>query len=151
MPKSENLTLQLSNSEKFVKLNILRTDFNCVNINLPEKIMNSKDLPKCPVETTLKMTGCKWKVLIIKELLNGTMRFCEIKKALGSITQKVLTSNLREMEEAGLIIRKVYEQTPPKVEYSLTDVGYSLRPVIEVLRSWGKDYKKYIKLLEKMN
>ncbi len=112
--------------------------------------MNSKDLPKCPVETTFMMIGCKWKVLIVKELLNGTMRFCELKKAVGGITQKVLTSNLREMESMGLITRKIYEQNPPKVEYSLTDIGYTLMPVIDALRVWGKDYKKYVKLLEKM-
>lgn len=112
--------------------------------------MNSKDLPKCSVETTFMMIGCKWKVLIVKELLNGTMRFCELKKAVGGITQKVLTSNLREMETMGLITRKIYEQNPPKVEYSLTDIGYTLKPVIDALKVWGKDYKKYIKLLEKM-
>ena len=112
--------------------------------------MNSRDLPKCPVETTLKMLGCKWKVLIIRELLTGTKRFCELKKSVKGITQKVLTSKLREMEDLGLLERKVYPQTPPKVEYTLTDIGYSLMPVLESLKSWGKDYKKYTKLVEKM-
>lgn len=113
--------------------------------------MNSKDLPKCPIETTLKMIGCKWKILIIRELLSGTKRFGELKKSVTGITQKVLTSNLREMEESGLVERTVYPQIPPKVEYTMTDVGYSLRPIIESLKGWGKDYKKYTKLLEKMN
>ena len=112
--------------------------------------MNSKDLPKCPIETTLKMLGCKWKVLIIRELLNGTRRFGELKKAVNGITQKVLTSKLREMEELGLLERKIYPQIPPKVEYTLTDIGYSLRPVLDSLKGWGKDYKRYTKLVEKM-
>lgn len=112
--------------------------------------MNSKDLPKCPIETTLKMLGCNWKVLIIRELLTGTKRFGELKKAVTGITQKVLTSKLREMEELGLLERKIYPQIPPKVEYTLTDIGYSLRPVLESLKDWGKDYKRYTKLVEKM-
>ncbi len=112
--------------------------------------MNSKDLPKCPVETTLKMLGCRWKVLIIRELLTGTKRFCELKKAVGGITQKVLTTKLRDMEALGLVERKVYDQIPPKVEYSLTDIGYSLKEVIDAMSVWGKDYKKYVKLVEKM-
>lgn len=112
--------------------------------------MNYKDLPKCPIDTTLKMLGCRWKVLIIKELLDGTKRFGELKKSVTGITQKVLTSKLREMEELGLLERKIYPQIPPKVEYTLTDIGYSLRPVLESLKEWGKDYKRYTKLLEKM-
>lgn len=112
--------------------------------------MKSKELPKCPIETTLKMLGCKWKVLIIRELLTGTKRFGELKRAVTGITQKVLTSKLREMEELGLLEREVYPQIPPKVEYTLTDIGYSLRPVLESLKCWGKDYKRYTKLLERM-
>ena len=113
--------------------------------------MNSKDLPKCPIETTIKMLGCKWKVLITRDLLTGTKRFCELKKAVKGITQKVLTSKLREMEDLGLLERKIYSQTPPKVEYTLTDIGYSLAPVIDAMKIWGKDFKKYTKLVEKMN
>ncbi len=112
--------------------------------------MNSKDLPKCPIETTIKMLGCRWKILIIRELLSGTKRFGELKKNVTGITQKVLTSKLRDMEELGLLERTVYPQIPPKVEYTLTDIGYSLRPVLDSLKAWGKDYKKYTKLLEKM-
>ena len=111
--------------------------------------MKYKDLPKCPIDTTLKMLGCRWKVLIIKELLDGTKRFGELKKSVTGITQKVLTSKLREMEELGLLERKIYPQIPAKVEYTLTDIGYSLRPVLESLKEWGKDYKRYTKLLEK--
>ena len=112
--------------------------------------MNCKDLPKCPIETTIKMLGCKWKILVIRELLTGTKRFCELKKSIKGITQKVLTSKLREMEELGIIERKVYPQTPPKVEYSLTDIGYTLAPVITSMKEWGRDFKKYTKLLEKV-
>jgi len=111
--------------------------------------MNSKDLPKCPIETTIKMLGCKWKVLIIRDLLTGTKRFCELKKSVSGITQKVLTSKLRDLEKLGLLERKVYSQNPPKVEYTLTDVGYSLAPVLDTMKDWGKDFKKYLKLLEK--
>ena len=96
------------------------------------------------------MLGCRWKILIIRELLSGTKRFGELKKNVTGITQKVLTSKLRDMEELGLLERTVYPQIPPKVEYTLTDIGYSLRPVLDSLKAWGKDYKKYTKLLEKM-
>lgn len=111
--------------------------------------MAQKSLPKCPVETTISLTGCKWKILIIRDLLSGTKRFGELKKSVTGITQKVLTAKLRELEEIGLVERTVYTQIPPKVEYTLTDVGYSLRPVIDALKDWGKDYKRYSKLLEK--
>jgi len=106
--------------------------------------MDLKRLPKNPVEITIGMIGCKWKILIIKELLSGTMRFSEIKKSLKGITQKVLTTKLRELEEIGLLVRN---QEKSKVEYTLTDVGYTLLPVISAMNDWGKDYKKYQKLL----
>ena len=112
--------------------------------------MGFKDLPKCPVETTLLMVGQRWKALVIRDLLTGTKRFGELKKSVSGITQKVLTSKLRALEEDGLIERFEYPQTPPKVEYTLTDIGYSLRPVIEAFKDWGKDYKRYTKLVEKM-
>ena len=112
-------------------------------------MIKSKDLPKCPVETAVMMLGCRWKVLIIRDLLTGTKRFCELKKSVKGITQKVLTSKLRELEDLGLVERTVYPQNPPKVEYTLTDVGYTLAPVIESLKEWGRDLKKYIKLLNK--
>lgn len=111
--------------------------------------MDFKALPKCPVEVTLSMIGEKWKVLIIRELLNGTKRFGELKKDVSGISQKVLTTYLRIMEEDGLIIRKVYAQIPPKVEYTLSDVGYSLAPVLNAMASWGTDYKTFVELLKK--
>lgn len=102
-----------------------------------------KDLPECPVETTLLLIGNKWKVLILRDLMNGTKRFGELKKSIGKISQKVLTSNLREMESDNLINRKVYAQVPPKVEYSLTKTGESLKPVIDSMIIWGNEYKKH--------
>ena len=111
--------------------------------------MELKDLPKCPVETTLKLIGDKWKILIIRDLLNGTRRFGELKTICSGISQKVLTTNLRAMEDDGLVQRKVYAEVPPRVEYTLTDVGYSLAPVLNAMASWGTDYKVFLKLLEK--
>lgn len=110
--------------------------------------MTTNDLPKNPVEVTLKMMSCRWKILIIKELLNGTLRFNELKRSLNGITQKVLSSKLKELERDGIVQKKVYEQIPPKVEYTLTDVGSSLHTVICAMYDWGKDYKKYRKLLD---
>lgn len=111
--------------------------------------MELKELPKCPVETTLKLLSNKWKVLIIRDLLMGTKRFGELKKSLGTITQKVLTTNLRDMEESGIVARKVYAQIPPRVEYTLTDIGYSLGGVLDSMADWGSGYKEYLKLVEK--
>ena len=111
--------------------------------------MELKELPKCPVETTLKLLSSKWKVLIIRDLLTGTKRFAELKKALKTITQKVLTTNLRDMEDSGLVARKVYSQIPPKVEYTLTDIGYSLAGILDSMADWGSGYREYLKILEK--
>lgn len=107
-----------------------------------------KEFPDCPVEMTLQLIGDKWKVLIIRDLLTGTKRFGELKKSVGNISQKVLTSNLRAMEESGLLIRKVYAEVPPKVEYTLTDRGYSLKPILDSMFNWGTEYmaKKEINL-----
>lgn len=99
-------------------------------------------LPKCPVEVTLQLIGNKWKVLIIRDLLTGTKRFNELMHSVTGITQKVLTSNLRSMEEAGLLIRTVYPEIPPKVEYSLTETGLSLKPILDSMFSWGTEYKQ---------
>lgn len=100
------------------------------------------ELPACPVETTLLLMGDKWKVLIVRELLTGTRRFGELKKALTGISQKVLTQHLRIMEERGLIRRKVYAEVPPKVEYSLTELGCSLKPILDVMWQWGENYQR---------
>ena len=100
-----------------------------------------KDLPACPVETTLTPIGDKWKVLILRDLLPGTKRFGELKKSIGSVSQKVLTSQLRDMEESGLVNRQVYAEVPPRVEYSLTELGQSLKPILDSMWNWGESYK----------
>lgn len=104
-----------------------------------------KDLPACPVETTLTLIGDKWKVLILRDLLPGTKRFGELKKSVGNISQKVLTTQLRAMEESGLLTRTVYAEVPPRVEYTLTELGQSLRPILDAMRSWGEGYKASLK------
>lgn len=101
-----------------------------------------KNLPVCPVETTLMLISDRWKVLIIRDLLDGTKRFGELKRSVGSISQKVLTANLRSMEASGLLTRKVYPEVPPRVEYTLTETGYSLKPVLDAMKAWGTAYKK---------
>jgi len=99
------------------------------------------ELPACPVETTLMLIGDKWKVLILWNLMNGTMRFGELKKSIGTVSQKVLTTQLRNMEEKGLLTRKVYAEVPPRVEYTLTETGYSLKPILDAMSAWGADYQ----------
>ena len=99
------------------------------------------ELPVCPVETTLMLIGDKWKVLILRDLMDGTKRFGELKKSIGTVSQKVLTAQLRDMEEKGLLTRKVYAEVPPRVEYTLTETGYSLKPVLDAMWAWGADYK----------
>lgn len=101
-----------------------------------------KDLPACPVEVTLMLISDKWKVLILRDLMDGTKRFGELKKSIGNITQKVLTANLRSMEESGLLTRTVYAEVPPRVEYTLTEVGYSLKIVTDAMIKWGTEYKE---------
>lgn len=101
-----------------------------------------KILPACPVETTLMLISDRWKVLIIRDLLEGTKRFGELRKSVGGISQKVLTANLRSMEENGLLTRTVYAEVPPRVEYTLTETGLSLKPVLDALSLWGTEYKK---------
>lgn len=101
-----------------------------------------KDLPACPVETTLMLIGSKWKVLILRDLLPGTKRFGELKRSIGNVSQKVLTAQLRDMEEKGLVDRKIYPEVPPRVEYSLTELGRSLKPILDAMQEWGNGYKE---------
>lgn len=103
--------------------------------------MNNKKLPLCPVETTLMLISNRWKVLILRDLFCGTRRFGELKKSLDGISQKVLTQNLKDMESDGLVLRKAYAEVPPRVEYSLTQLGLSLKPVIAAMFDWGTSYK----------
>ena len=99
------------------------------------------ELPACPAETTLMLIGDKWKVLILRDLMDGTKRFGELKKSIGTVSQKVLTAQLRDMEKKGLLTRKVYAEVPPRVEYTLTETGYSLKPVLDAMCVWGLNYK----------
>lgn len=104
-------------------------------------LVDKNDLPACPVETTLLLIGNKWQVLILRDLImKGTLRFKELQRSIGKISQKVLTSNLRAMEESGLVSRQVYAEVPPRVEYSLTPLGQSLKPVLDVMQDWGEGY-----------
>ena len=107
-----------------------------------DKEKSNDNLPACPVETTLMLIGNKWKVLIIRDLLTGTKRFGELKKSIGKVSQKVLTTQLRDMEEDGLISRKIYAEVPPRVEYSLTELGKSLQPILNAMLQWGTEYKE---------
>lgn len=104
-----------------------------------------KEFPACPVETTLSLIGNKWKVLILRDLMTGTKRFGELKSSVGDVSQKVLTAQLRDMEENGLISRKVYAEVPPRVEYSLTPLGESLSPILSAMKNWGENFKETLK------
>ena len=104
-------------------------------------MQTTRELPACPVETTLMLIGDKWKVLILRDLMPGTKRFGELKKSIGSVSQKVLTAQLRDMEANGLVDRKVYAEVPPRVEYSLTELGRSLKPILDAMGCWGEEYK----------
>lgn len=104
-----------------------------------------KELPLCPVETTVGLLSNKWKILILRELLSGTKRFGELRNGVQGISQKVLTQNLRSMEEDGIIERRVYAEVPPRVEYFLSDLGNTLRPVIDALAKWGQGYQVMVK------
>ena len=100
------------------------------------------ELPACPVETTLMLIGDKWKVLILRDLMEGTKRFGELKNSIGTVSQKVLTAQLRDMEDKGLLTRKVYAEVPPRVEYTLTETGYSLKQILDSMVAWGTDYQR---------
>lgn len=99
-------------------------------------------LPACPVETTLSLIGNKWKVLILRDLAPGKKRFGELQKSIGNVSQKVLTAQLRSMEADGLVHRKVFAEVPPRVEYSLTELGESLKPILNSMWTWGENYKQ---------
>ena len=100
------------------------------------------ELPACPVEPTLMLIGDKWKILILRDLMEGTKRFGELKKSIGTVSQKVLTAQLRDMEDKGLLTRKVYAEVPPRVEYTLTETGYSLKQILDSMVAWGTDYQR---------
>ena len=104
-------------------------------------MLKKEELPACPVATTEQMVGSKWKLLILRNLLARPWRFNELRKNLEGISQKVLTDSLRSMEEDGIITRTVYPEVPPRVEYSLSELGKSMRPIIKAMEQWGIDYK----------
>ena len=104
-------------------------------------MIKKENLPECPVATTVELIGSKWKLLILKYLLNKTMRYNELKREIDGISQKVLTSTLKSMVEDGIVIRTSYPEVPPRVEYSLSEIGESMRPVIDVMADWGNTYK----------
>ena len=104
-------------------------------------MQTAKELSACPVETTLMLIGDKWKVLILRDLMTGDKRFGELKKSIGSVSQTVLTAQLRDMEATGLVHRQVYAEVPPRVEYSLTELGRSLKPILDAMWTWGEGYK----------
>lgn len=103
-----------------------------------------KDIPACPVATTVNLIGNKWKLLILRDILTGPKRFGELQRSLDGISQKVLTDNLRSMESDGILIRKVFPEVPPHVEYSLSELGNTIRPIIKEMEKWGLDYKEVI-------
>ena len=105
-------------------------------------MLTKEELPVCPVATTVRLIGSKWKILIMRNLMMRTWRFNELKKDLDGISQKVLTESLRSMDEDELITRTVYPEVPPRVEYSLTELGESMRPILNAMADWGSNYKR---------
>lgn len=105
-------------------------------------MISKEELPACPVATTVQLIGSKWKLLIIRNLLVRPWRFNELQKSLEGISQKVLTDNLRSMEADGIIIRTVFPEVPPRVEYSLSELGESMRPILDSMQAWGNSYKE---------
>jgi DNA-binding HxlR family transcriptional regulator len=107
-------------------------------------MMTKDEMPACPVATTVALIGSKWKLLILRNLLDRPWRFNELKKSLEGVSQKVLTDSLRSMEEDGIITRTVYPEVPPRVEYALSDLGESMRPILESMKQFGQDYQKQV-------
>ncbi|MBR3282211.1 MAG: helix-turn-helix transcriptional regulator [Ruminococcus sp.] len=105
-------------------------------------MLKKEELPDCPVATTVQLIGNKWKLLIMRNLLSRPWRFNELRKSLDGISQKVLTESLRSMENDGIIIRTVYAEVPPRVEYSLSELGETLRPILDAMQAWGQEYKE---------
>ena len=104
-------------------------------------MLKKEELPECPVATTVQLIGNKWKLLILRNLLVRPWRFNELQKSLEGISQKVLTESLRSMESDGIVVRTVYAEVPPRVEYSLSELGETLRPILDAMQAWGSDYK----------
>ena len=107
-------------------------------------MLTKGEMPACPVATTVRLIGSKWKLLIIRNLLQRPWRFNELKKNLEGISQKVLTDSLRSMEADGIVTRTVYPEVPPRVEYALSELGESMRPVMDAMEKWGINYKNQL-------
>lgn len=107
-------------------------------------MLTKEELPECPVATTVQLIGNKWKILIIRNLLDKRQRFTDFLKTIPGISKKVLTDNLRALENDGIIEREVFAEVPPRVEYYLSDLGKTLRPILDAMREWGADYKKNV-------
>ena len=105
-------------------------------------MLTKEELPECPVATTVQLIGSKWKLLIMRNLLQRPWRFNELRKTLPGISQKVLTDSLRSMETDGIVTRTVYPEVPPRVEYCLSELGETMRPIIKCMEAWGTDYKQ---------
>ena len=105
-------------------------------------MLTKEEMPTCPVATTVALIGSKWKLLIMRNLLSRPWRFNELRRDLEGVSQKVLTDSLRSMEEDGIILRTVYPEVPPRVEYSLSELGESMRPIMDAMEIWGTEYKK---------
>ena len=108
-------------------------------------MMTKEELPLCPVETTVRLIGSKWKLLLLRNLFIRSWRFNELQKSLKGVSQKVLTESLRALESDGIIVRTVYPEVPPHVEYALSELGQSIRPILDSLEQWGTDYQKLVK------
>ena len=107
-------------------------------------MLKREELPECDVATTVQIIGNKWKLLIMRNLLSRSWRFNELRKSLDGVSQKVLTDSLRQLESDGIILRTVYPEVPPRVEYSLTELGESMRPILSAMENWGRSYKDTI-------
>ncbi len=108
-------------------------------------MLTKEELPECAVATTVQVIGSKWKLLILRNLLQRPWRFNELKKDLSGISQKVLTDSLRAMEADGIVDRTVYAEVPPRVEYTLNDLGETLRPILDAMEAWGMDYQEMVR------
>ena len=108
-------------------------------------MLTKEELPPCPVATTLMLIGNKWKIFIIQQLMDKPFRFSELRRAIPGISEKVLTDNLRALEKDGLITRTVFPEIPPHTEYALSDLGETMRPIIESMATWGTGYQNLVR------
>ena len=108
-------------------------------------MISKKEMPECPVATTIQLIGSKWKLLILRNLMHRPWRFNELRRSIGGISPKVLTDSLRSLEEDGIVVRTVYAEVSPRVEYSLSELGETLRPILTAIQVWGEEYQNKMK------